>query len=250
MIKLLIRLSRIFITYLSHAGSVKGWAVIVKKTQIRGRNIKLYNHTTLISSVIENDVSVEKGSVIKNSTILGYNKIGSNTYIENSRLGMFSYIAGSGSINLTTIGKFCSIGPDFRIGSGSHPATFISTSPAFYKASVIAGKEGTTENIFEECKPSWIGNDVWIGARVMVIDGVKIGDGAIIAAGSVVTKDVADYAVVGGTPARLIKYKHNPEMIEFLSNQKWWDKDLEWLKKNAHFFQKPIHSMADLKGLA
>jgi tetrahydrodipicolinate N-succinyltransferase len=69
-----------------------------------------------------------------------------------------------------------------------------------------------------------------------LIDGVTIGDGAIIGAGAVVTKDVPPYAIVGGIPARLIKYRFEPDEIEFLLKLKWWDKDLEWIKNNSKLF--------------
>lgn len=81
-----------------------------------------------------------------------------------------------------------------------------------------------------------IGNDVWIGAYVNIIEGITIGDGAIIAAGSVVTQDVPPYAVVGGVPAKVIKYRFEQDIIEQLKKIEWWNKDQKWLKKNAHLF--------------
>ncbi|EPZ37468.1 transferase hexapeptide repeat containing protein [Anoxybacillus ayderensis] len=82
-----------------------------------------------------------------------------------------------------------------------------------------------------------IGNDVWIGANSIVLDGVKIGDGAIVAAGAVVTKDVPDYAIVGGVPARVIRYRFNEEIIKQLKVIKWWDIDLNNLKNYENQFE-------------
>ncbi len=81
-----------------------------------------------------------------------------------------------------------------------------------------------------------IGNDVWIGANVLILDGVTIGNGAIIAAGAVVTKDVPPYAVVGGVPAKIIKYRFNKEEIDFLEQLKWWEKDEKWLTEYGKYF--------------
>lgn len=68
-----------------------------------------------------------------------------------------------------------------------------------------------------------IGNDVWIGFGATVLNGVTIGDGAIIAAGAVVTKDVPPYAIVGGNPAHVIKYRFSKEVVEKLLALQWWN---------------------------
>ena len=72
-------------------------------------------------------------------------------------------------------------------------------------------------------EPVQIGNDVWIGARATILDGVKIGDGAVIAAGAVVTKDVPSYAIVGGVPAKVIKYRFDENRIKELLVEQWWN---------------------------
>lgn len=61
---------------------------------------------------------------------------------------------------------------------------------------------------FSEEKPVFIGNDVWIGGHVIILPGVNVGNGSIIGAGSVVTRDVPDYAIVGGNPAQIIKFRN------------------------------------------
>lgn len=84
-----------------------------------------------------------------------------------------------------------------------------------------------------------IGNDVWIGANAVILPGVTVGDGAVIAAGAVVTKDVKPYSIVGGVPAKLIKYRFEPWQIELLLKLKWWDWPLEKIKENITLFQNP-----------
>jgi serine acetyltransferase len=81
-----------------------------------------------------------------------------------------------------------------------------------------------------------VGNDVWIGSGAIILDGISIGDGAIIGAGSVVTKDVPDYAIVAGTPAKVLKFRFTEKEILFLKNYKWWDKDINWIKENWKYF--------------
>ena len=78
-----------------------------------------------------------------------------------------------------------------------------------------------------------IGNDVWIGDNVTIISGVIIGDGSIIATNSHVTSNVKPYSIVGGNPAKLIKYRFDDEIIQKLLEIKWWDWDTEKIKNFA-----------------
>ena len=79
-----------------------------------------------------------------------------------------------------------------------------------------------------------IGNDVWIGQSTIILSGVTIGDGAIIGANSLVTKDVKPYAVVGGNPAKLIKYRFDEDTIDKLLKIKWWDWSIDKIIHNRH----------------
>lgn len=77
-----------------------------------------------------------------------------------------------------------------------------------------------------------VGNDCWIGQGVRIIAGVTVGDGAMILAGAVVTKDVPPYAVAGGVPARVLRYRYGEETVSRLLEARWWDRDLAWLRAN------------------
>jgi len=144
-------------------------------------------------------------------------------------VGKGTYIADNALISDTTIGKFCSIGPNLLCGWGIHPIDGISTSPAFYSTKKQAGFTfSKTDKIIEQ-KHVTIGNDVFIGANVTILDGITIGDGAVIGAGAIVSKDIPPYAIAVGSPVQIVKYRFPTEIIEQLLESKWWDKDDEVL---------------------
>lgn len=181
-------------------------------------------------------------STLQNCTFGHYNTLYDNINLNNVILDDFTYIASNTAIINTVIGKYCSIGPDCKIGLGKHPSkVFVSTHPIFFSTIKQAQITFSDKDYFEEFENIIIGNDVWIGANALIIDGVKISDGAIIAAGSVVTKDVPPYAIVGGVPAKIIKYRFEQKQIEKLLEIKWWDwdiKDLQTDYKKFHNIKK------------
>jgi acetyltransferase-like isoleucine patch superfamily enzyme len=241
------KFARVILSYILNYKSIYGWGVILKKSIISNINCKIYDNVLVISSTINSDVKIYRKSTIIKSILYGNNKIGVNCSISNTELGQFSYVAGDSIINNVCIGKFCSIGLGLKVGLGIHPTDFISTCPIFYSNTDLGVIQITENKYFAEYKKTKIGNDVWIGANVFINEGVTIGDGAIIGAGSIVTKDVSNYSIVGGVPAKIIKYRHLPEVIDILNKVKWWDKDISWIEKKLHFFQKPIIQSNDLK---
>lgn len=183
------------------------------------------------------NVKFAKNSQIAVSSFFGgCNRIGKNSRFSGS-LGYASYIGEDCVIN-AKIGKYCSIASGVRTVRGNHPSKdWVSTHPAFFSPNMQCGMTYSKEQRFEEFKaPIEIGNDVWIGDSVLLMDGVEIGDGAIIAAGAVVAKNVPPYAVVGGVPAKTIRYRFDEDQINFLLNLKWWEKDEKWIKENAEKF--------------
>ena len=152
-------------------------------------------------------------------------------------IGDCSYVGPRSRLTHAVIGKFSCIAPEVIIGLGKHPARgFVSTHPAFFSPNRQAGFTFVTSAHFEEYAPCSIGHDVWIGARAIVLDGVNIGNGAIVGAGAVVTKDVPPYAIVGGVPAKTLRYRFEPAEIDFLQQFKWWDRDFNWLSEHHKIF--------------
>lgn len=203
---------------------------ILKAIHVLGKNGSrdFANKTRFKHVIIDDGVCIDAQSLINER-----NHLLSNCMINNSVIGSYSYIGRNSIVQNTTIGKFCSIANDVFIGLGKHPAHHFSTSPLFYKRKNILDIDLITDDLaFNEYEKIFIGNDVWIGARAIILDGVTIGHGAIIAANSVVTKDVPPYAIVGGVPAKILKYRFGDKKIEKLLKSKWWENSLENINSN------------------
>lgn len=149
-------------------------------------------------------------------------------------MGYGSYIGPNCEIT-AEIGRFSSIAPFVRTNNGIHPYTkpYATTCPMFYSTHKQNGHCFADQMLFKEFKSiPKIGNDCWIGENVFICGGVKIGDGAVALAGAVIAEDVPPYAIVGGVPAKLIKYRYDEETISFLLDFQWWNKDFKWFQVN------------------
>lgn len=181
--------------------------------------------------------TIDQHVKIKDSKLSGFNAVASRARLKRVSLGLYSYVANSTSLEGISIGKFCSIGPGVKNHLGNHPTkVFVSTHPAFYSPDSPTGAFVEQECFEGFGKDVSIENDVWIGAESMLMDGITVGNGAIVAARSVVTKDVPPYAVVGGAPAKLIRYRFDGDTIALLEKSQWWDRDLLWVKEHVHLF--------------
>lgn len=161
-------------------------------------------------------------------------------------LGQYSYITGNKvdgtfSTDELHIGKWCSIASGLKcMLGGNHPMDLISTfdfareGPSVFKDLPWPHPiEGYSKgNIIIE-------NDVWIGQNVTILSGVHIGNGAIIGTTATVTKDIPDYAIVAGNPAKIKKYRFSEEIINKLLKIKWWDWPLEKIREAYPIFTNP-----------
>jgi len=172
-------------------------------------------------------------------------------------IGAYSYLM-SGRIRVKTyIGRYTSIARGVIIGEPNHPITWLSTSPIQYHPKEKWGWHSSLNGFEEEKSPSkkaWddiigrrveIGNDVWIGDGVQILRDVKIDDGAIVAAGAVVTKYVPPYAIVGGVPAKIIRYRFDERTRARLLKLQWWNYHPKYI--SGLKFSKPLEAIKVLE---
>lgn len=175
-----------------------------------------------ISKIFKPNKNARWGSLVQPSA----------TISEDSSIGAHTYIGFNSFITKTSIGRYCSIANNVAIGHGEHDVDALSTSSIFY------------ENAYAQLteKDCTIGNDVWIGVNATIRRGITIGDGAVIGANAFVNKDVPPFAIVGGVPAKLIRFRFTENQQQMLVNSGWWNKEpgeakkiLEALEANPQF---------------
>lgn len=205
---------------------------------------KLLKYIYVLYKYKHRKVKIDRSCTINlQSSYEGCNTIGKNTTFV-GHLGFGSYI-GSNSIISARVGRFTSISSFVITESGTHPYTYpyATTCPMFFSLRNQCGDTWSDRQYFEEIRnvdsecAVHIGNDCWIGSRAFIVGGVKIGDGAVVLANAVVTKDVPPYAIVGGVPAQIIKYRYSEEDIDFLLDTKWWNMKTDELKSKAHLMR-------------
>ncbi len=151
---------------------------------------------------------------------------GSATVGKDCHMGRFSYMNDKSTLyEGTKVGRFCSIGKKCEIGVVRHPLDRLSTSPVSYHLAFhFPDQDGLFPQVeFDRFQTTTIGSDVWIGSMAVVVRGITIGHGSVIGAGSIVTKDVPPYAIVGGSPAKIIRYRFSEDIIERLLASEWWN---------------------------
>ena len=183
----------------------------------------------------------------KNTSFSKYSHILHGAKLHDVKIGKYSRVGVGCQITSADIGNFTAIGKDTVITVGQHPTNYLTSHSIFY----LKGNWGWHDDWiapidFIKNKRVSIGNDVWIGRQCIILDGIKIGDGAIIATGAVVTKDVPPYAIVGGVPAKIIKYKFSQEIIYRLEEIKWWNLSDEEITKVIDLFHIKNPSIEDI----
>jgi chloramphenicol O-acetyltransferase type B len=164
-------------------------------------------------------------------------------------LGRHTYGFGEDTFPIFTegarivVGAFCAIDNEARIhGGGEH----VITRAASFPLNAMLFDRGKRNAIDDrETGPTVIGNDVWIGKGATVLTGLTVGDGAVVGTRAVVTKPVAPYAIVVGNPARILRYRFEPEIRERLLALRWWDWSDEEIRARRQWFMGDVESFLD-----
>lgn len=160
--------------------------------------------------------------------------IGQGTYVEkNVDIGDYSYVNSNSYVENCSIGKYCSISSGVYVSPFEHNLSYKTTHPILFNQ-----RQGfISKSIPMHRDRVVIGNDVLISLNAVILQGVSIGDGAVIGAGAVVTRDVEPYEIVGGVPAKHIRYRFDVSTIQSLCELKWWNWDANKIKKNIQFLR-------------
>lgn len=210
------------------------YKIISKIYNVLINNYKIVN----IKSKLPNNVYI-KGAIVKGDVIIGPGvKIFGGVYIS-GKVVIKKYTSINGpntdiysKINRVEIGSFCSIARNVSIQEFNHRMDRITTyfiNKNIFKEKSFADEISSKGDIA-------IGNDVWIGAHSVILSGAHISDGVVVAANSVVSGYIPPFAIVGGSPAKVIKYRFSEDIIKQLLEIKWWNWDLEKLNTNRDLF--------------
>lgn len=169
---------------------------------------------------------------------------------ENSYFSGHSILRGAG---LLKIGKYCSFAFDqyINVSNQNHPINQAASIGIFSHSRLFNGRLLQTGSVGSESKSKIIiGDDVWFGRNSSVFTGVTVGTGAVVGADSLITKDCEPYGIYVGKPAKLIRYRFEPQIIKELLEVKWWDWSEDKISKNIRYFNtdlsKCTHSIKDL----
>lgn len=198
------------------------------------RTLKLRRRKTVVSFLISLICRLEGGQFYSKTAraILRAwyeTEIGLGSYGSMFRPGAFG--------GATVVGRFTSVAPNVHTVERNHPVNWASTSSVFYDPSLgVVPKENLPDYV-----PLIIGHDVWIGWGAIILPGCRrIGDGAVVGAGSIVTKDVPDYAIVAGVPAKVLRYRFDELTRTELKASQWWNLEPSQLKKIALEFVQEL----------
>lgn len=196
------------------------------------------NGITVSSADILTEI-IESGAVIESPC-----KIAGVSKFDVRFFGAYSFCRGGRFVMVDSIGRFCSIAPNVVIGPEEHDTRLLTTSTFLNSewdnaefSEYWERNSAERQNIFRQIRsPDFrnrkkvvIGNDVWIGQNALIRRGVTIGDGAVIGAHAVVSKDVAPYSMVMGSPATHMRFRFAPHLVEILTKVKWWNWSLDSL---------------------
>ena len=209
---------------------------IFKDNSVIDSSSALFFKAKVQNSQIGKNCTVGDFTRVVNCILDDYVRLDRNNFILKSNLGSYTYTGKSSVIMHATIGKFCSISWNCTIGPGEHDYNKITSHDFLYNDYNNLRPMKNPLPYDRYINKMVIGNDVWIGCNATVLRGVTIGNGAVIGANSLVNKDVPPYAIVAGSPAKIIKFRFPVKTIEKLQKLKWWNFSANFIRDNYSSF--------------
>lgn len=195
--------------------------------------------------------TVQDGATVTTSTLGDWVEIGAGSRVANSTIGDYSYCDRMCDIANAEVGKFSNIASFVRIGATDHPLDRASLHHFLYRSGDYWEDASHDDAWFtaRAARMATIGHDTWIGHNAQIKPEVTVGHGAVVASGAVVTKDVAPYTIVAGTPARVLRPRLAPDLAERLMALGWWDWSHDALRDALPDFRNmPVAAFLDKYG--
>ncbi len=178
------------------------------------------------TDVISELPCIRPGCTVRDSRLGRWTELMPGTKLVDCTLDDYSYVAGDSDIMSTDIGRFTSIAAATRINPGDHPIGRVTQHHCTYRRAQYGfGPDDASFFAWRAEQRVRIGHDVWVGHGAIILAGVEIGTGAVVGAGAVVTKDVAPYTIVVGTPARPLRRRFDDTTCDVLLGLAWWNWD-------------------------
>lgn len=208
--------------------------------------VNINKNVKIDASLLDGEVNIGENCLINTSTVNGYLAMGKNCKL--NRCEIFGHVTLGRNTSLwgpnldiytnentVEIGSYCSIARNVSFQTYNHNAKKITS---YFIGENLFNEKWETEQVSKG--KIVVGNDVWIGTHCVILGGVTIGNGAVVAANSVVSSNVPAYAIVGGSPAKVIGYRFEQNLIEQLEKIQWWNWDDEILFKNKELFKTDL----------